>query len=119
MKKLSELSGDQFMDAFFALSPLLPVLENIDLGTLKDNEKTAEQRGISLFASILAKLLPAITCKENRHCVWELLSILDEVTVEEIKQYPAPKLISKIRKIFAEGELANFMSYAEVSDIVE
>lgn len=119
MKKLSELSGDQFMDAFFALSPLLPVLEKIDLGTLKDNEKTAEQRGVSLFANIITKLLPTVTCKENRHCIWELIAILDETTAEEVKKYPAPKLVFKIKKIFLEGELANFLSYAEISDIVE
>lgn len=119
MKKLSELSGDIFMDAFFTLSPLLPALEKLDLGNLSDNEKSAEERGISLFANIIVQLLPAITCKENRHCIWELLSILDEAPANEVKEYPAPKLVFKIRKIFAEGELTNFLSYAETSDTQE
>ena len=44
MKKLSELQGDAFMDAFYALSPLLPVLEQLDLGGLNDLKKSADQR---------------------------------------------------------------------------
>lgn len=119
MKRLSELSGDQLMDAFYALSPILPVLEKVDIGSLADNKRDATEKGLSLFVSILTKLLPTITSKENRHCIWDILSILEGKSVSDIKKYPAPKLISKIRKIFAEGELTNFLSYAEESDTAE
>lgn len=119
MKRLSELTGDAFMDALYALAPIMPALETIDYSGLQDSTKTAMERGISFVTSSLSKLLPALTSKENRRCVWEIISILDEVPISEIKEYPAPKLVFKIRKLFAEGELKNFLNYAESSDTTE
>ena len=119
MLKLSQLSGDKFFDALYAISPLFPVLEEIDVGKLTDKQKSAEQVGISLFGNVIAKLIPTITSKENRHCVWELISILDEKPISEVEKYPPPKLIFKIRKIFADGELTSFLSYVDESDSQE
>ena len=123
MKKLSELKGDQFMDAFNALCPLIPVIESIDINALyEQNGETLEVSKINAvqqMVKIITRLLPIITSKEHRKCVWEVISILDEKSIEEIKEYEAPKLIFKIRKIFAEGELTNFLSYVEKSDTEE
>lgn len=119
MKRLSELSGDALMDVLYALTPILPIIESIDYQMFRDKEKSVEDRGIAIFANVLSKLWPTITSKENRHCAWEIISILDEVPFDEAKSYPMPKLIFKIRKIFSEGELTNFLSYAEESEAPE
>ena len=156
MRSIAQLNGDEFFDFIFALSPILPVIGQLDIvksgfavvtnhsPTAKDvanikaeierrkDRKTATDAEIArnmqnkakqnaeLF-TILAKeipiLIPYIAAKENRVAVYDALSILEQVPVDEIKAWPAPKLMSRVMSLFKDPGLKDFLDYAESADM--
>lgn len=164
MKKISDLTGDEFFDVIYSLSPILPMITNMEIiqmqlfgkfnknildaretvaieeakrieamgmqdgdGTTAIKNKTIEscakkineanaviESEISgIFGKDISNIVPFLTSKDNRNCIFETLAILENLTVEEIKKYPAPKLWSKIWKVIKDADFKSFLSYAE------
>lgn len=169
MKKISELTGDQFFDVIYILSPILPMITEMELiqsqlfgnhskkivdartiivtetlkleeamkmqdgdgaATKNDiidicNKNIAESNKIiqaeisGIFARDISKIVPLLVSKENRGCIFETLAILENLPVAEIKNYSAPKLISRIKDVIKDADFKSFLSYAEESDATE
>lgn len=116
MRKLSELKADEFIDVSLIFIQILPAIKDFDLGEVYIEGKTDQEKGIALITEICTKLLPVILGKEHRKCIYEILSILEEKTIDEIKEYKGGKLISCVKNAFSGGEIANFFQYAEESE---
>lgn len=109
--KLTELNATQFFNALECITPLFPVLEKIDIRTAVE-----DKTGIAIMEALLVKLLPTLLMKENRQYIFGLISILEDITVEEVERLPAYKLITILKNVFAEGELVSFLELAKASD---
>ena len=133
MRKISDLEGDEFFDVLYALTLILPVLSQLEIVKsgfgviLKPNPdsklKTKEQKDAALTAEIftilaneLPVIIPHLTSKQNRNAIYEVINILDDVPVSDIKKYPAAKLTTRIKQIFSDSNFKDFLSYAEPSD---
>lgn len=156
MRKIAELSGDEFFDVIYALSPVLPMIADMEVvqaqlfgnysaevksarasialnttllknGGNPDKEEEYKQKikaanlaiesEISgIFARDITKIVPQLVSKENRSCIFETLSIIDGLPIDEIKKYIPPKLISKIKSVISDTDFKSFLSYAEESE---
>lgn len=167
MKKIAELLGDEFLDVIYALTPILPMIVDMEItqmqlfgkynenivnarkvvanekeklnktleikegdGTTAFKSKTIEncnkkiaeatniiENEISLiFGRDISKIIPLLASKDNRNCIFETLSILDNLPVAQVKKYPSPKLCSKIKSVIGDTDFKSFLSYAEQSE---
>jgi len=142
MRKLHELTGDEFFDVIGILSPILPVLSELEIikaqiggvnQTIADAQETIaiEQRKkapdrkvirkmrsiiegetATVFARDVSKIVPLIAT-QHRDIAYSLLSIVDEVPTSEVKKYVGPKIMSKLFSVFKETDFRSFLSYAE------
>ena len=158
MRKIADLNGDEFFDFMYALSPILPVISQLEVvksgfavitnyaptaediakiksdvekskskkkltdeelaAQLKDNVKLRAEV-FTLIAKELPILIPHITSKENRVAVYDALSILEEMPVDEIKAWPAPKLMKRVAALIKDPGIKDFLAYAEPVDTDE
>lgn len=156
MKKIAALTGDEFFDVIYALSPILPMIVDMEVvqaqmfgrysdeiskaratvavnTTLLKNggnpgkedeykKKIAEANRIvtaeisGVFARDITKIVPQLASKANRSCIFEALSILEGLPMDEIKKYTPPKLISRIKQVISDTDFKSFLSYAEQSE---
>ena len=71
------------------------------------------------FIDGMSNLVSLLSSKENRNVIFGILSILEKKQIEEIKQYPPPKLISRIKQVIADTDFKSFLTYAEPSEQTE
>ena len=142
MRKLHELAGDEFFDVIGVLSPILPVIGDLEIVQAQigsTNEKITEARDImafenmkkspdrkairkaksainaetaAIFARDVSKIVPLIVTK-HRDIAYSLLSIIDEASVADVKKYVGPKIMSKLFQMFKDTDFRSFLSYAE------
>ena len=132
MRKISELNGDEFFDFLYALTPVLPVLSQLEIvkngfdivlkSNIDNKIKSKDQKNAALTAELLTILaaelpvvIPHLTSKENRSAIYEIIHILDGVPIDDIKKYPAAKLMTQIKQIFTDVNFKDFFTYAEPS----
>lgn len=136
MKKLNELNGDQFFDVLYALTPILPALEKIDLFDMyvngtngkiakvdansTDEEKMAANKSyMKIIVQGIGEILKLITSRENRGCAWEVLSIVDGVTTNEARSYLAPIIWHKLKTLFSGDGIKAFFPQSDKSELAE
>lgn len=123
MKKLSELNGDEFFDVLYALTPILPALENIELADLYINGKQGKsfdnKEVMRVFVQGISEILKLITSKENRDCAWEILAIVDGVKPTETRKYLAPKIWLKLKTLFSGDGIKAFFPQQDKSESAE
>ena len=142
MRKLHELTGDEFFDVIGVLSPILPVLSDLEIVQAQIgsyNETIAEARQAiafesakkkpdtkeilrakrvidaetaSVFTRDIAKLVPLIAI-QHRDVAYGLLAIIDQVPVSEVKRYPGAKIMTQLIAVFRDTDFGSFLSYAE------
>lgn len=134
--RLSELSGDQFFDVLYAMTPILPALENIDLFGLYVNgaqgklpkitenstqadRDAANKAYMHILVQGISEILKLITSKEHRNCAWEVLGIVDGVSAETAKKYNAAQIWLKLMALFDGNGLKDFFNSAAESDTTE
>ena len=147
MRKIHEISGDEFFDVIYALSPILHMVTDMEIVQTrisgKADEKIAEaQRALmverakkkpcpekiqaatkiirsesaSMLVRDLTKTIPLLTSKQHRGSLFEVLAILEQKTVDEIKSYTSPKLISMVTRLIRDTDFSLFLDYAEQSE---
>ena len=144
MRKLNEVQGDEFFDLIYAMSPIIPIIGDMEVfqaqfGSM--TEKTAEAQAMivaekskktpsikvvteatriiqaemaSMFVRDIAKVVPVLA-KNHRDAVYEVLSLVDQVPISDVKKYPGPKLLSELYQLFRDTDFKSFLSYAEPS----
>ena len=144
MRKINDLCGDEFFDFVLALSPVLPSLGELEilqmqfsganpilsesrriiarekaskkpnLRAIDEAQQRQGQETTAVFVRDIAKIVPLL-CKNHRSAVYEVISILDQASIAEVKKYPGPKLTSKLVSIFKDADFKSFLSPAESS----
>lgn len=156
MKKISELTAEEFFDVIYALSPVLPMITEMEVlqaqlfqnyneritrartviatntillekggnpgkedehkRKIEDARQSIYDENAKIFARDISKIVPLLTSKENRGCIFNALSVIDGLPADEVRKYPAPKLIMKIKQIISDTDFKSFLSYAEESE---
>lgn len=123
MKKLSELNGDEFFDVLYALTPVLPALESIEIVDLYVNGKQGKVLGnkevMRIFVQGISEILKLITSKEHRSCAWEVLAIVDGVSANKTRKYLAPEIWSKLKTLFSGEGIRAFFPQQDKSEQAE
>ena len=122
MRKISELTSDEFFDVIFALSPILPLITDMEIVQVKlfgNNKEMTNKEVTELFARDITKIIPLLTSKERRSCIFEIISIVDGIPIDEVKLYPPSKTATKIKKIISDADFKDFLSYADKSELTE
>jgi hypothetical protein len=144
MRKLNELNGDEFFDVIYALSPVLPMIGDMELvkaqffkvyneritgalarsraekakpkpdrDVITQAERDVIDENLNIFVRDISAIVPLLSSKENRGIIFTVLSILDEKPVDEVKKYPAPKLVDMMKRVLKDTNFKDFLSYAE------
>lgn len=116
--KFSELSTDKALDVMCELTPhIANIVEDdqivsalSDIMPKKQEDDQAEQDGFSVGLHMmggLSKMAPVLL-KTHRDDVYNILSTLNEKTVQEIAAQPIMDTIKQIRDVFQDIGLLNF-----------
>jgi len=145
MRKISELDAESFFDVIYTLSPLIPILCDTDIvkaqffriysdefqsvqnklseAAVKETPEnvlmSASVESANIIVRDISKLIPLLTSKENRGIIFETLAIIEQKKAADIKKYTPPQLISKIKQLISDPDLASFLTYAESPEPTE
>lgn len=158
MKKLNELTADEFFDVLYAATPIIPLVADLEIvrarvsgdysaATVEQQNRIVKYRGLLLngdkrktdtyekeiedavrlikaenakiFARDLQSLVPALTSRENRGALFEIIATLDGTTAEEVKKQPMMEIISKVRELFSDKGVKSLFQSAAGSDTAE
>ena len=97
--------------AFDLLPAVAEIIEKLDLKKYitenqTKNEKQLEQKGLDLVLHIIKN---TGTIKTE---VFEVLAIVQDTTVEEVKSQPASKTIKQFKELLSDKELMSFFKSA-------
>lgn len=115
--KLAELNTDQALDVLCELTPSVSKIIEDDevLDALSDampekgdenDENSSFKTGIRMFAKI--GTITPVLLKKHRADVYHILSVLDEMTVEEIAGQPVTVTLRQAREAFRDSDLLVF-----------
>ncbi len=114
--KLSEMSNEQCMEKVVEITPYLGAIiederilniyyDRIDIDGM--DEKTGKIKGIAKGVNNFTKLVP-ILLKEHKEDIYNVLAIVNDKTVEEIKEQNALLTIKQLKELWSDKELINF-----------
>ena len=117
--KLNEISTDRALDILCDLTvPITTIAEDKELmkamleRTTVDNEISKDERKVLGLMQVAknAKVLVPKLLKEHRQEVYEILSIVNEKDIEEIRSQSPIMTISQIKELLQDEELTSFFS---------
>lgn len=83
------------------------------------NMQDRAKKNAELF-TVLAKeipvIVPFVTSRENRGAIYEAIGILDRADIDEIRGWPAPKLVNRVTSLFRDPGFGDFLDYAGPAD---
>lgn len=88
--------------------------EKIREAVIRANKEMA-----SVFARDIVNVLPLLLSKENRAYIFEVFSIIEKISIDEVKLIPAPNLSKKIQSLINDTDFASFLLSAEKSESKE
>ena len=116
--KLSQISADRTMDILSELTPyisniaedeqLLKVLKN-KIQYDENNKEEIKEKGAQLGISNVLKLVPLLF-KNHKEDIQNILAIMDNVTLKEIKEENIIKNMARIKELFEDDELMSFFT---------
>lgn len=71
------------------------------------------------FTKELLLAIPFLVAKENREHIYEIIAIIAQETIEEVKAQPASKLFTRLKQLIADMDFKSFLSFQEQSDSTE
>ena len=93
--------------------------EDYDENAMEDVLIRLNAASVESSVKDIMEVLPVLTHKENRNALHEAIAILEQKSVEEIKAYPTPKILTIIKAMFADINFIDFLDYTEQPDAIE
>ncbi len=119
MIKLTELNTDESLDLLCDLTPYVSEIAEdkeviklfADKVKLKANASEEEFKRVTIKATIdkVSKLVP-VFLKKHREAIYNILSILNTKTVEEIKKQKIIITINEIKTVLMDQDFLDFFS---------
>lgn len=116
--KLSEIKSDEAMDILCDITPyisniiedkkLIKILKN-RVQVTEENEQEVKKQAFELGIKNITKLVP-IMFKDHRNDVQMILSIIDGVDIQVIKEESIIKNMARINEMLQDKELIDFFS---------
>lgn len=119
MIKLSELNTDESLDLLCDLTPYVSEIAEdkeviklfADKVKLKANTSEEEFKRVTIKTTIdkVSKLIP-VFLKKHREAIYNILSILNEKSIEEIKTQKITITINEIKTVLMDQDFLDFFS---------
>ncbi len=114
--KLSEMSNEQCLQKVVEITPYLGEImqdeellsifyDRIDVSGME--EKEGKIKGIAKGVSNFTKIIPILLTKHKEN-IYKTLAIVNDKTVEEIKEQNPLTTIKQVKELWSDKELLNF-----------
>lgn len=114
--RLSEMTNEVCMDKIIEITPYLgEIMQDEEMVSIyydridgaKMNKKELQVKGFIKGVSNLMKIIPILLTR-HRENINKVLAIVNDKTVEEIKQQNPAQTIRQIKELWSDKELLNF-----------
>lgn len=108
--KLSEMTTDKLFDVIVSLTPVISdIVADKELMEKLSETATDKEKAKEIGAKKIAFIIPVLL-KKHRGSIYEILATLNDMSVKQVSELSAVKVIGMIKEMASDKELIDFFT---------